>query len=178
MMRTLLAIVLASLSGRQEGPPELVRTIPLPKVEGRIDHLAYDAKAGRLFVAALGNNTIEVIDLAQGKVVHRIEGLHEPQGIVSLEGQFAVASGSDGSCRFYDGTSFKLAKTVDCKDDADNVRCDAEAKFLYVGTGSGGLARIDLEKGTKVAEIPLEAHPESFQLESKGKQAFVNVPKA
>src|SRR5262249_34112043 len=149
------------LSRTQDGTPELIQTMPMPKVEGRIDHLAYDAKAGRLYVAALGNNTIEVIDLAQGKVIQRVEGLKEPQGIVSSDGQFAVASGGDGSCRFYDGSTFKLAKTVDCKDDADNVRYDAEAKLLYVGYGSGGLAVIDPAKGTKVAEIPLEAHPES-----------------
>jgi hypothetical protein len=171
----LVAILLAAL---QEAPVELVQTIPMAKVEGRIDHLAYDAKSGRLSVAALGNNTIEVIDLAAGKVLHKIEGLHEPQGILSLDGRIVVASGGDGSCRFYDGTTFKLLKSVDCREDADNVRYDAEAKLVYVGVGNGGLAVVDPEKGIKVGEIPLEAHPESFQLESKGKRIFVNVPKA
>ena len=174
-----LCLVLAALAGMQDGNPlELVRTIPMPKVDGRIDHLAHDAKGGRLFVAALGNNTLEVIDLAQGKVVHRIEGLHEPQGILFLDGQIVVASGGDGSCRFYDGSTFKLAKAVDCKDDADNVRTDAEAKLVYVGYGSGGLAVIDPAKGAKIGDIPLEGHPESFQLEAKGKRVFINVPKA
>jgi DNA-binding beta-propeller fold protein YncE len=178
-MRTLFAFVLAALTGMQDGNPlELVRTIPMPKVEGRIDHLAYDAKGGRVFVAGLGNNTVEVIDLAQGKVVHRIDGLHEPQGILYLDGQIVVASGGDGSCRFYDGSTFKPAKTVDCKDDADNVRADAEGKLVYVGYGSGGLAVIDPVKGAKVGDIPLEGHPESFQLEAKGKRVFINVPKA
>lgn len=173
-----LAILLAGAAALQENPVELVQTIPMPKVEGRIDHLAYDAKAGRLSVAALGNNTIEVIDLAAGKVIHRIEGLHEPQGILALDGQIVVASGGDGSCRLYDATTFKLVRSVDCKDDADNVRVDAEAKLVYVGYGSGGLAVVDPEKGTKVGDIALEAHPESFQLESKGRRIFVNVPKA
>jgi DNA-binding beta-propeller fold protein YncE len=178
-VRLLLAALLSALAGAQEGKPlDLVQTIPMPKVEGRIDHLAHDAKAGRLIVAALENNTVEVLDLAQGKVVHRIEGLREPQGILFLDGQIVVASGGDGSCRFYDGSTFKLAKTVDCKDDADNVRYDAETKRVYVGYGSGGLAVIDPEKGAKVGDIPLEGHPESFQLESKGKRIFVNVPKA
>jgi DNA-binding beta-propeller fold protein YncE len=175
-MRLLLVLVLSAL--QDANPLELVRTIPMPKVEGRIDHLAYDTKGGRLFVAALGNNTVEVIDLAQGKVVHRIEGLHEPQGVLSLDGQIVVASGGDGSCRFYDGATFKMTKTVDCRDDADNVRFDAEAKLVYVGYGSGGLAVIDPAKGAKIGEIPLAGHPESFQLETKGKRIFINVPKA
>ena len=178
-MRIVLSIAFAALTAIQEGTPlELVRTIPMPKVEGRIDHLAYDAKGGRLLVAALGNNTVEVIDLGQGKVLHRIEGLQEPQGLVSLDGRIVVACGGDGSCRFYDEAAFKLARTVDCKDDADNVRYDALGKLLYVGYGGGGLAVIDPEKGAKVGTIPLEAHPESFQLETKGKRIFINVPKA
>src|SRR5262245_29946467 len=134
MTTTILALILAQggLAALQETPVELVQTIPMPKVEGRIDHLACDPKAGRLFVAALGNNTVEVIDLAAGKVIHKIEGLQEPQGLLSLEGRIVVASGGDGSCRFYDAASFKLGRTVDCKDDADNVRADAEAKMVYV----------------------------------------------
>src|SRR3989442_2502922 len=48
---------------REQEPLSLVRTIDLPRVEGRIDHLAIDSGAQRLFVAALGNNTVEVLDL-------------------------------------------------------------------------------------------------------------------
>src|SRR5262249_19747598 len=36
----------------------VVGSIDLPRVEGRIDHLAYDSATLRLFVAALGNNTV------------------------------------------------------------------------------------------------------------------------
>src|SRR5689334_22200822 len=67
--------------GPQRNPLKLVQTIPLPDVEGRIDHLAADTKGQRLFVAAPGNNTLEVIDLKAGKRVHSIRGLREPQGV-------------------------------------------------------------------------------------------------
>jgi len=40
-------------------PLRLEKTIKLPDVQGRIDHLAVDLKGGRLFVAALGNNTVK-----------------------------------------------------------------------------------------------------------------------
>jgi hypothetical protein len=59
------------------GPLLLIQTIPLPKVEGRIDHLSVDIKDQRLFVAALGNDTVEIIDLAAGKVIHSISGLSD-----------------------------------------------------------------------------------------------------
>jgi DNA-binding beta-propeller fold protein YncE len=178
-MRILLGFVFAVVCGGQDASlPELVQTIPMPKVEGRIDHLAYDGAAQKLSVAALGNNTVEVIDLAAGKVVHQIGGLHEPQGILSWNGQIVVASGGDSSCRFYDGASYKETRNVDCQGDADNVRYDAGAKRVYVGYGDGGLVAIDPENGAKVAGIKLDGHPESFQLEAKGHRIFVNVPKA
>ncbi|HVE39818.1 MAG TPA: hypothetical protein VNM14_08030, partial [Planctomycetota bacterium] len=76
------------------------------------------------------------------------------------------------------GSTFKMLKKVDCKADADNVRYDAEAKLVYVGYGNGALGIVDPEKGARVGDIPLDGHPESFQLESHGKRVFVNVPKA
>jgi DNA-binding beta-propeller fold protein YncE len=174
LLRVLLGLVLLQDSARLE----LTQTIPLPKVEGRIDHLAFDAKGQKLLVAALGNNTVEVIDLAAGKVVHQISGPQEPQGVLSLEGEVVVCSGGDGSSRFYDAGSYALTKNVDCRGDADNIRYDAGAKRIYVGYGDGGLAVIDAEKKTRVAEIKLDGHPESFQIEAKGRRIFVNVPKA
>jgi len=45
---------------------KLVQTIPLPEVDGRIDHFAIDVKGRRAFLAALAKNTIEVVDLRVG----------------------------------------------------------------------------------------------------------------
>jgi YVTN family beta-propeller protein len=184
----LLAITsIAAVGCRANGDDEPVttllkplRTIALDGVEGRIDHLAIDAKNNRLYVAALGNDTVEVIDTAAGKRVLRIEGLKKPQGIAVLGdlGRIAVASGEDGKCRFYDSGKQKLLGTIDALDDADNVRYDAAARLVYVGYGDGALAVIDAQKMTKVADIKLEGHPESFQLEQKGARIFVNVPSA
>src|ERR1051325_6546295 len=61
---------------------QLLQTIPMPGVKGRFDHFAMDADGKRLFVAALGNNSLEVLDVASGKRVHTIPGLHKPTGVV------------------------------------------------------------------------------------------------
>ena len=89
-------------------PLRLVETIPLPGVEGRIDHMAIDEDGGRLFIAALANNSLEVVDLVAGKVERSIGGLHGPQGVAFLKdrGLIAVASGDDGECRLFDAKSF------------------------------------------------------------------------
>ena len=57
-------VAIVALSAAAQAPLEPVATIPMPGVKGRIDHFAIDVKAHRLFVAALGNDTVEVLDVA------------------------------------------------------------------------------------------------------------------
>jgi DNA-binding beta-propeller fold protein YncE len=157
-----------------------IQTIPLDGVAGRIDHFGLDAKGKRLFVGALGNDTVEVVDLTAGKVTQHIRNLPAPQGIgfAPESNRLAVANDQDGSCRLYDGTSLQQTATIELKDDADNVRYDNVSRRFWVGYGDGGLAEIDPESGKQLADVKLDAHPESFQLETKGKRIFVNVPNA
>src|SRR5260370_24431444 len=151
-----------------------VESLARDGVEGRIDHFGLDANGKRLFVSALGNNTVEVVDLVAGKVTNHISNLRAPQGIgfAPESNRLAVANDRDGSCRLYDGTSLQQTATIYLKDDADNVRYDKASHRFWVGYGEGGLAAIDPEAAKQVADIKLDAHPESFQLETKGKRIF------
>lgn len=160
------------------GLPRLVRTIPLPDVKGRIDHLATDAAERRLVVAALGNDSVEVIDLEQGRVVKSLKGLPEPQGIAILpgSGRIAVTCGGDGTLRFFEPERLEPAGTVAVGSDADNLRAEAASGRLVVGYGDGGLALV--QDGRVTSRVALSAHPESFQLAAKDGRAFVNVPGA
>jgi len=164
----------------QTEPPKLIQTIPLPGVAGRIDHLAADIKGQHLFIASLGNNTVEVVDLKTGTKIQSLSGFSEPQGIVyALEfDRIFAANGSDGTCRILDGHSFKTLNTVTIGDDADNARYDKRARRVYVGYGDGALAALDAKTGAKTANIKLAGHPEAFQLEENGNRIFVNVPSA
>lgn len=176
----LVAAALALAGPVGAGTLTLERTILLPNVVGRIDHFSLDAAGQRLFVAALGNDTVEVVNLAEGKVDRSIKGLAEPQGIYFLaaSGRLYVANGGDGAVRVFDGITFASVATIKFGGDADNLRYDAAAKRLYVGYGSGALGVIDVASNAIVADIPLKAHPESFQLAKTGARAFVNVPGA
>jgi DNA-binding beta-propeller fold protein YncE len=169
-------------TGAAEPAPPLVleRTIPLASVSGRIDHMAVDIDRKRLFVAELGNGTVDVIDLSTGAAVHRIGGLREPQGVgfAPKADLLAIASAGDGSVRFFRGADFSPAGRIDLGDDADNVRLDAATGNLVVGYSSGGLAVIDPTSQSVVSRIKLAAHPEGFQLDGAGRRAFVNVPDA
>jgi DNA-binding beta-propeller fold protein YncE len=162
----------------QNAPLKPARTIPLAGVEGRIDHFGFDSVGQRLFVCALGNNSVEVIDLREGERIHSITGLGAPQGVAYVPevDRLFVANDRGGILKIYDGKSFASLGEVNLNDDADNVRYDEAEKRVYVGFGSGGLAIINTSDGKQIGSIKLSAHPEAFQLEKSGKRIFVNVP--
>ncbi|PYL61519.1 MAG: hypothetical protein DMF24_07005 [Verrucomicrobia bacterium] len=157
---------------------KLEQTIALPGVEGRIDHFAFDAAGERLFICALGNNSVEVLDLRKGERIHSITGLGAPQGIAYIPelDRIFVANDKGGVCKIYDGKSFQKISELNFKDDADNVRYDGATKKIYVGFGSGGIAVINAADGKQIGSIKLSAHPEAFELEKNGRRIFVNVP--
>ena len=157
---------------------ELIKTIGLPDVRGRIDHLAIDADAERLFVAALGNDSVEVVDLRGGMRTTQIRGLREPQGIgyVRSANRLFVAN-AGGGVDLYDASSLRRLSHIEGLEDADNVRVDAAGGKVYVGYARA-LAVIDAKTGKVLEHIALAGHPESFQLESTGTRIFVNVPSA
>ena len=157
---------------------ELEKSIPLPGVEGRIDHLAADVRGKRIFVAALAHNSVEVVDPFSGKVLHSITGLHEPQGVYYWpEGnQLYVANGASGKVGVFDGLSFAAIREFDFNSDPDNIRFDPKEKEVFVGYGDGALGVINAKLGSRVGDTILEVHPESFQLESEGPRIFVNIP--
>ena len=165
----------AGEQGAGGGLPRLVGSIPLPRVRGRIDHMALDLEGQRLFVAALGNNTLEVIDLSKGERVSSVSGFEEPQGVVYIpeSRRIVVANGGDGTVTFLDAVSLKPLKSVRAGGDADNVRYDPARGRVYVGYGEGALAVLSTE-GERVGDVPVGGHPESFQID--GGRIYVNVP--
>jgi DNA-binding beta-propeller fold protein YncE len=171
---------LGKVEAEENSPLRFVQTIPLPKVAGRIDHMAVDVKGQRLFIAALGNNTVEILDLNAGKHFKSISGFHEPQGVSFIPefNKLLVANAKTGACDILDGSSFEHINSVKFRDDADNIRYDTNGQRVYVGYGNGGLGIIDAKTGNHIGDIRLDAHPESFQLERSGARIFINLPDA
>jgi DNA-binding beta-propeller fold protein YncE len=154
-----------------------VAVISLPNVTGRIDHLGFDAARQRLFVAALGNNTVEVVDTSRSAHLRSLAGFHEPQGIAIVPdvNAVAIANGDTGTLQLIDAQTFQTRWTVAVGGDADNVRYDAPAKRLYVAA-AGGLYAFDPATGASAGRIAISGHPESFQLETTGTRIFANLP--
>ncbi|HYM75573.1 MAG TPA: hypothetical protein VE377_06305 [Candidatus Dormibacteraeota bacterium] len=185
---SMLVVAGTHAAGQEKEALSLETHVSLSGVKGRIDHFGVDVAGQRLFVAAVENHTLEVVDLKSGQRVHTITDLAEPQGVFydpSTHHLF-VACGLDGVTKVFDGHTFQVLATVKFPDDADNIRYDPRSKGVIVGyagakelrkreVGTGGLGFID-SSGKKTGDIVIDAHPESFQLEKSGSRIFVNVP--
>jgi WD40 repeat protein len=156
----------------------LTQTIMIPNVNERIDHMAVDIKSQRLFVAELGNNSLDVVDLKAAKRVHSISSnynnglLNEPHSVVFIPEliRIFISNGQDGTVDIFDAksSSFSLIKKIKLpSDDADNMHYDPNNKLVYVGYGEGSLGIINATSYSIVGNIKLTGHPESFQIEEQ-----------
>jgi DNA-binding beta-propeller fold protein YncE len=171
-----ISVLLSTASAQQASPLSSAGRIELRDVNGRIDHFSADVKGGRLLMSALGNHTVEVLNATSNKRIHTIRDLAEPQGVLydADSKRIIVACAGDGSVNVFDGTSYNRISRAMVGEDDDNVRYDVRSKQILVGY-SNGLAFFD-SAGKQTANIPLDGHAESFQLEKRGTRAFVNVP--
>ena len=144
------------------------RAITLPGVKGRIDHIAIDLRRQKVFIAALGNNSVEAVDLQKGAVVFSIKDIGEPQGIVFIpDSTICVSSGESGECIFFNSNTFARLTTVKIGSDADNLRYDSTQNVVYGGYGNGGIAVIDAVNFNLLSAVTLHGHPEAFQFENQ-----------
>ena len=173
------ALVHAQSPPDAQSPFRLIATIAMPGVGGRIDHLTLDPGRQRLFVAALGNDSVEVVDTSKNLHLKSLPGFHEPQGIIVVPDltAVAVANGGSGTLQLLDAASLATRWTINIGGDADNVRYDAAAKQLFVAF-RGGIALVDPTSARVVQRIQVDGHPESFQLETEGGRLVANVPGA
>lgn len=155
------------------------QTIPMPNVKGRIDHLQFDAQGQRLFVCALGNGSLEVIDLKKNAVAASIKNLKSPQGILFLPQvkRIIVSCGGDGFVRAFDSENYNQVDSIYIGNDADNMRFDSLTQKIYVASDNG-MTIVGLKEWKILKNIDLDGHPESFQIDRVTRRMFVNVPDA
>ena len=169
-----------SAATKRDKPMVWTEAIPLENAKGRFDHFA--SGGGKLFVAALGSNAVEVINIGGRILAHTISDVPDPQGIAySPETKKLFVASGAGKVYIYDVVTFALLTTVDFEGGADNLRYDGASKRVYVGCGdnaeTGAIAMIDAATNKRIEEeYKLGGEPESFQLEESGTNIFVNVP--
>src|SRR5882757_4982727 len=133
----LLSAPLIPAHGQDKPTLRLVQTIPLSGVSGRLDHMAVDLEKKRLFVAAVANGTLEVLDLDAGKVINSIPGIKDAQDALYLGGQFnkLYVSSLDGTLRIFQGETFRLVQALKLEPDPNRLLYDPATDLIYFGYG-------------------------------------------
>jgi DNA-binding beta-propeller fold protein YncE len=171
-------VMLAGLPAGAAEPAtlELLQMIPLKGAAGRLDHLAIDGKHGRLFMANLSNDSLDIVDLKAGKLIKQIPEQKKIQGIAYAPDldRIYVGNGTGGECNIFDGKDYKLLKSIKLPG-ADNVRYLASRRLVYVGHAEKALSAIDAQTYEVKAEIQLPGRPEGFQLETKRPRLYMNT---
>jgi hypothetical protein len=170
------------LAGTAAADPalELVQTIPLKGKAGKLDHLAIDAKRERLFLANKSNNTLDVVDLKEGKLLKQIAGQNGVQGVAyaaDLDRVFAVL-GNGGLLNVFNGDGYKPLKTLKFTDDADNVLYVPASGLIYVAHAEKALAVVDAKTYAVKADIKLPGAAEGLVLEEKRPRLYLASPDA
>jgi DNA-binding beta-propeller fold protein YncE len=196
-MNQLLSILLSVLSAcatmaataRGDGPTsspaapslKLVRAIPLPQVTGGMNHLAADAKHGRFFVTATGDQAVVVVDLKAGKAdkVLRLRGGARPAAAAFAPDLNQLCVSGGGVVTVYDGDSFAELGSIELGRAVDELRYEPRERRLYAGVmdpDSPAIAVIDLPARKVLGQVKLPAKPQGFEVEEGGTRVFVNTP--
>ncbi len=185
-----LVVVIFAIGYAQTGRPQesakqslqLVQTISIPNVKGRLDHMDVDVKGNRLFVAGLENGTFEVVDLQAGKWVRSIPGFKKPQGALFVPelNKLFLASGDDGMLRVFKGDTLDLLDSIHLEPGPNRVVYEPKSKLVYVGYGGkdagkdyGEVGIIDARQDKHVGDIKVVAHPSELLLDKSGTTLFV-----
>ena len=176
----------AAEANSRSAPLRLIATISLPRVHGRIDHLSVDVPGRRLFISALGNHTIEVVDIRGDKWRQSVSGVTQPQGeyyVPDLQKLF-TADGLGGEVKVSRGSDLQLLTTVKLALGPDAEAYDPVTQLLYVGYGGGAAGMKDGEVGIinavtdgHVGDIRTPAHPGTILVGQPGRTLFITVPK-
>lgn len=165
-------------------PLRPIQTIPLPDVKGRIDHFNVDVAGRRLFISALGNHTVEVVDLKTGKWVRSIPGVKKPQGAWYGLGKLFIADGDAGEVEVFRGSDLHRIAAIPLDLGPDAVAYDPATKRLYVGYGGedagknyGEVGIIDAATDKHIGDIRTDAHPGAILVAQPGRTIFITVPK-
>jgi hypothetical protein len=149
----LLGLLSAVFSmGQEVGPLRLEKEIALPGVEGRIDHFSVDVPGQRLFIAALENGSVEILDTRLGIIVvdRKKRAAVAKWGIGGLFANYPMAMDEANKrlfvgCRLparlvvLDATSGRLVTSLPTVGDTDDIFYDPGRHLVFVIGGEGAV---------------------------------------
>jgi DNA-binding beta-propeller fold protein YncE len=167
-------LIPASVRAQDQQPLERIAVIALQGKAGALDHLAADWKNSRLFVANQSNDTLDVVDVRNDRLLKQVPGQKQIHGIAYAADLDRIFVGNgEGVCNALDGKDYSLLKSLPVRG-ADSVRYDPRTHHVFVA-GDKELVVIDAKTLERVTAVKLPASLHGFQIASKQPRAFVNT---
>jgi DNA-binding beta-propeller fold protein YncE len=155
-------------------PLVLVQTIPLKGAIGNLDHLAVDARGGRLFVANKANNTLDVVDLKSGMLIKQIPDQIKVSGVAYARDLDMIFVGNGGRvCNGIDSKDYQTVFSTKAEK-ADNVYYHSGNKEVYVAHGDT-VSVLDAKTGAVKTRIATGGKTEEFRVDKKASRLFINL---
>jgi WD40 repeat protein len=166
-------------------PLKLLQTIPLPGVDGALDHMAIDAQRQRLFVPAEQHGTVEVLDLRTGNRIRTISAAKWPSTVIyhPESNEIFVSDRADGTCKVFSGENYELVKSIKLAVGADNAAYDSSSHYLYVSAGGRHagmpntlIAIVNALNGQHLGDIQVDsANVQAMAFESPGPKMYADL---
>jgi DNA-binding beta-propeller fold protein YncE len=146
-MLAMAPVTVFTVQAQNKESLHLVQTIPMSNVKGRFDHMDVDVEGKRLFIAAVENGSMEVVDLGAGKWIRSIPGFKTPTEMCYVPelNKLFVVSRDDGMVRVFRGDSLDLIDSLKLELGANRAFYDPASQYLYIGYG-GKLAGFDYSR--------------------------------
>ena len=147
-------------------PLKLVQTIPLPGIEGALDHMDLDVQGQRLFIPAEQAGLVEVVDVKNGKRLRTISSVRWPSTVAyhPQSDEIFVSDREDGTVKVLSGKTYDLVKTIQLAKGPDNATYDPDTQYFYVayaGRNAGMaytlIAIIDTTSKEHIGDIRVDA---------------------
>jgi hypothetical protein len=164
---------------------ELTQTFQLaPDIIGNFDHIEVDLKRNRIFVTPEDYKAVLVLDVDNGKLLHKIDSIGRPHALLyrADTDRLYVTDGLDGSVRVFDGESYNQLAKIPLLKDADAIGFDISRKYLYVDNGGGDVGKkysmlsvIDTTNNTKQTEMKIDGDTlEAMALDNYRPHIYLN----
>lgn len=166
-LAVLAACLLAGCSGPSQAPASAlplkqVQDIALPGGATRLDYQSIDAAAHRLYIAHLGDGTVEAVDLDKAAVAGTVQDVPSAHGVMAAPDRHTLLAAASGAneVAFIDPATLKVTLRVKSGDLPDGIAYDPVHGKAYVSNEHDhALTVIDLN--TDKALPPIETGGET-----------------
>lgn len=180
VLATLAALVLAGCSG--PGPAEAlplkpVQDLPLPGGATRFDYQSLDPEARRLYIAHMGDGTVESVDLDRPAVAGTAPGTASVHGVIVAPDRHTLLAAASGTNEvvLIDTQSLKETGRVKAGDLPDGIAYDPVHGKAYVSNEHDhAMTVIDLATGKDLPPVEVGGETGNVIYDPHSGKVFLN----